>query len=709
MMGRLASGSNAKARAVSCGLLALFAVVGCGRGRGSSDAGEVAAEAPEDGAGGAPDDAVSAHDDSIDDAATFDVEAGDDVPEPASDVSPSALAVTPNRVSARGGTVVEITGATFSAPVVTIDGEAAEVVTVGPGSLRVRTPRLVAGPAELRLKDPGVAAVVLPGALVVEPLTLAFAPADAELEWPVGTAEVRAAAPLDTDLDGDLDLVVATEDGLRILANDGQGHFAPLVITTDTGTAPVRPGGAGDVRGLATGDFDGDGDGEVIACTAAGRDLRFRGSTLGLVELGGPPLRGGACHAVVTTDANRDGKPDLAALIDLPGGTRGVSVFLNQGGGVFTEATSLMAPSESVAAVGTASSLDPASGLAFSRTREQAAQGSASARLDVAVSATGPKAVFALEAPLSEVPDQLHLAIRGNTAALTARLRVVTDGGVLDGPALPLAGPGWTVIDTPPLSTWTNGGQAPLGALGALSEFVVVVESAGGLPASGTLYLDAVWASRAGQMPILLADFEDRSATWPTPGAEGLVSGDMDGDGNGDLLVLGPAPTWLLTRGAPSRAAESGPHFRSATINAGAPGPFSAGLTVDADGDGDLDLALAAETQDRLLLGDGWGKFIDTTVGALPVDWSVGRVIATADMDRDGHPDLLIGNHGATDRLYVGLGDGRFQDATPTLGFDTLSTGILVVADVDGDGGDDVVSLAGSGATAPYVRLAVAP
>jgi hypothetical protein len=93
-----------------------------------------------------------------------------------------------------------------------------------------------------------------------------------------------------------------------------------------------------------------------------------------------------------------------------------------------------------------------------------------------------------------------------------------------------------------------------------------------------------------------------------------------------------------------------------------------------------------------VLLGDGDGTFapqVTYTVGAYPI------LIAAGDFTGDGHLDLAVGNT-TLGRVLVllGLGDGTFTDpdqvaATP---YDTPQ-----VADVNGDGTDDVLVVNGTG------------
>ncbi len=71
----------------------------------------------------------------------------------------------------------------------------------------------------------------------------------------VGAAARGAAVSVDLDRDGDLDLVVWQRPMLTVLLNNGNGAFAP------GGTAAIR----GQPMQLAAGDFDGDGDDDLVA------------------------------------------------------------------------------------------------------------------------------------------------------------------------------------------------------------------------------------------------------------------------------------------------------------------------------------------------------------------------------------------------------------------------------------------------------------
>ena len=81
---------------------------------------------------------------------------------------------------------------------------------------------------------------------------------------------------------------------------------------------------------------------------------------------------------------------------------------------------------------------------------------------------------------------------------------------------------------------------------------------------------------------------------------------------------------------------------------------------ADFNGDGNVDLALVAflGSQVRVLLGNGDGTFQPETTYSLP-SGEVEFTVATADMSRDGVPDLVVGC-GDHVSILLGNGDGTF-------------------------------------------------
>ena len=168
---------------------------------------------------------------------------------------------------------------------------------------------------------------------------------------------------------------------------------------------------------------------------------------------------------------------------------------------------------------------------------------------------------------------------------------------------------------------------------------------------------------------------------------EDAVAVDIDGDGQDEVAFAVNQPgfpnveIWGLRDGSfqalPFRF-EDGPRA-------------SALAFADVDGDGKLDVAVARPgDRDTVLLQDG---------GAFKVSWTSGaavqtRVLAFWDADRDGDPDLVLGEDGPL-ALYENRG-GQLHLAWRSAESD--DTEGLTTADVDGDGVLELVTCAQKGA-----------
>jgi hypothetical protein len=120
----------------------------------------------------------------------------------------------------------------------------------------------------------------------------------------------------------------------------------------------------------------------------------------------------------------------------------------------------------------------------------------------------------------------------------------------------------------------------------------------------------------------------------------------------------------------------------------------SANVSIgDVDGDGRLDIVLAKGRHwplvDRVLLGDGAGHFAPGfDLGSASDRSYSGRL---ADLDRDGHLDVVISNDAPDPKLvYLNDGKGHFRVGS-TFGRPDWETRNATVADVDADGLPDIV------------------
>lgn len=189
----------------------------------------------------------------------------------------------------------------------------------------------------------------------------------------------------------------------------------------------------------------------------------------------------------------------------------------------------------------------------------------------------------------------------------------------------------------------------------------------------------------------------------------GVAVGDVDGDGNDDVLIGGAAgegrQLFLNAGGGQYTPGGNAALTRKENV------ADAALLILDVDGDGNADLLVAkggvnapagtAAYQPRLLLGQGIGLFREAPAGTLPdLPLSAGPAIA-ADFNRDGRMDVFVGGRvvpGAyptapRSALLVNR-EGKLVDATTELAPGLAEVGMVTSAlwsDVDQDGWVDLI------------------
>ena len=154
---------------------------------------------------------------------------------------------------------------------------------------------------------------------------------------------------------------------------------------------------------------------------------------------------------------------------------------------------------------------------------------------------------------------------------------------------------------------------------------------------------------------------------------QGVAIGDLDGDGNPDLVVTSASTrafTALLGRG-------------DGTFNVGASymvGDSPTGIALaDFNGDGKLDAVVGNSSDLMIYFGNGNGTFAVPTVIASGTP-GVSNIIV-ADFNGDGYPDLAVGS-----TLLAGMGDGTFGASYLGMG------GGQVAVDMNGDSRLDLVA-----------------
>jgi hypothetical protein len=204
--------------------------------------------------------------------------------------------------------------------------------------------------------------------------------------------------------------------------------------------------------------------------------------------------------------------------------------------------------------------------------------------------------------------------------------------------------------------------------------------------------LDAVIADRGGADQLWLnngdtdadgvVDYSNSAQSLSGAGSEHLLAGDVDGDGDDDLVVLkaaGGNEVWL-NRG--DTDGDGVVDFADSGLRLGS-GSYLLGALGDLDGDGDRDLAVGSQLTAEIFVNDGDADG-DGTVEFSRSAVSLGRspYVALGDVDGDGRLDALItelGQHrvllntsGASSQLTYIENDGA-----------SIVHGGLTVTDVD--------------------------
>lgn len=173
-------------------------------------------------------------------------------------------------------------------------------------------------------------------------------------------------------------------------------------------------------------------------------------------------------------------------------------------------------------------------------------------------------------------------------------------------------------------------------------------------------------------------------ATPSTIDSSGVGVGDLDGDGDHDLVISG------------GFAGETRTFRNEGAWRFAAGESLGVGVAValgDLDGDGDLDLVLTGTTQ-RVLENVGAMRFVERA--ALPArpraQGSLALSALPADFDGDGDLDLFVGQRLAPS-IFRNDGDWRFVDATDAWGATHETDGIIYTPayfDATGDGAPDL-------------------
>jgi hypothetical protein len=202
------------------------------------------------------------------------------------------------------------------------------------------------------------------------------------------------------------------------------------------------------------------------------------------------------------------------------------------------------------------------------------------------------------------------------------------------------------------------------------------------------------------------------------PYAANLVAGDFNGDGKLDLAVLSGRNSYTDATVQVFYGNGDGTFSAGPTTDAGAPLDLTETyvdrlVAADLNGDGKTDLAFSTTSDTTgdpgvaILLGNGQGGFTPAAQPALGLGLSSGALIAAADVNGDGIPDIVAVPRetagSETAAILLGKGDGTFEAAISAplalppgsasgASFNGDDGNVAVaVGDVTGDGKPDIV------------------
>jgi phosphodiesterase/alkaline phosphatase D-like protein len=566
------------------------------------------------------------------------------------------------------------------------------------------------------------------------PGTITIGSFASEVEFPIGDLSLGIAAG-DLDLDGKIDLVATNRNDFTasVLRNttgsgtiDASSFATQVILTTGTGF----------VQQVEILDIDGDGMNEIAVSNdeLGGAVSVFRNTaTPGTIDGSSFSSRvdfavGGSTPVGLSgVDVDGDGKRDLVT-VNSNNGT--ISILRNTAtagtidGSTFATPVTFTAATSPIEVTSSDFDGDGRPDLAVSNFngnvslfKNTATSGSINAsslasKIDIITSA-GPKGISSTDLDGDGRPD---LAVVNQTDSNLSIFYNIADPPTVSSisPTAARVGKTVTITGTGFDATAANNAvyfgaikanvatatatsltaEVPIGATFS----PLIVQSEKRSAASNNLFMPTF---AGGTKTINTSTLSSKTdfATGTTP--QGVALGDIDGDGKPDLTVANNASNNIsVFRNTSSTGAiGTGSFATGVTFAIGANG---SGVAVgDLDGDGQLDLGVSHSTDVAVFRNTSTSGTIDGSSLAAKVDFSAGSgpsAVAIGDLDDDGKADIAVANLTSNTvsvfrNLSVGgtiTTDSFAAKLDLTAALQAMGVGI---ADIDGDGKDEIISL----------------
>jgi FG-GAP-like repeat len=496
---------------------------------------------------------------------------------------------------------------------------------------------------------------------------------------------------------GKIGFVSATQISAGGFLNDTNNQVLSGALGTSTALFTVVDTGAGCAYSEVV--ANGDGTFTTLVPTAP--------ATLTLVPVPGGTAGNDCGPAFVVGDVNGDGNSDIVQA-DVSAGVVTISVLLANGDGTFTPAAAGLGPASGFTLVGvvgaTGGTLVPNATSGFldiwilddsepSNLAQYAGNGDGTFTLVAApgVSVNPPVALIPPTTPNlldgvanngnviiedldgDGIPDvaendffnnQVAVYLSTATAAPYTGVELSTPDGVFDGFCGSTAG-SLTGSSGLPAIVQTNCGD----------NTITVYNNSAGVFSEGVYYPAAAVPSTPDLYP------------------EGVTVADVNGDGNGDVVVTNDDTsdvTVLLGNGDGT--------LQLASMGYATGGfPFTAAIVEDLNGDGLADILVADDNQSLVwMAGFGDGTFQASKNFYAPIldnSYGYSYSIASGDFNGDGFTDVVVSNFGGTSTgitVFLSNPDGSLQ---PGVNYGSSGEfGYLTVSDFNGDGKWDIAA-----------------